>query len=212
MSKSREIIIEAFRKPQAQGQSYIGKVVSVSGNNAVVEIAGIEYDANIEVVEGEDSQKVFASPAVGSFVLVADLSGEKRAMVILKIERAEFFEIQIEEIIYRIDNGHVWVKKEGGDPEPGVLGNKNADVLTALKIEIGNLNSAVNDLINLIGAFGLAQAAASTPPPLTALSAGYGTLASGIAPIGAQLTEIINGLIEIAEAIPTTKSSVFKLD
>lgn len=106
-----EIIREAFKKGQPMPHMYIGEVKSVDGLLCNVDIAGIEYEVNLEVADGGDVNKVLMTPKVGSDVLVSDLTGEKRYFVLVKCEQIDSVETQIGTTIFKVDSDGVLIKR-----------------------------------------------------------------------------------------------------
>lgn len=96
------------------------------------------------------------------------------------------------------DEGELIKIGKGGEHEPAVLGDINADVLEGLR---SNSESAINALLT----FATAGATATASGPLAPLNPSYTALASSI-------PTIITQLIQIQQQIPNTKSEIVEVE
>lgn len=123
----------------------IGEVVSVSGEKCAVKVAGFTHeDVYLRLTDGAPAtEKILVTPKVGSFVLVADLSGgENRALTVIDVETPE-------QIDYA-KNGFKIVLKDNLKVTKGLL---NVEIDTGVKVKAGLFEVEVaNDGIKIASA------------------------------------------------------------
>ena len=151
----------------------LGEVIAVNGEKCSVKVADfIHEDVYLRLTDDTLTDSLLVTPALNSFVLIADLSGgENRALTVIDIESIAKIEykkgdfsvvmddkIKIEKGLTSIEISEaVKVKAALTEFEIDAIGVKIANATANLKPIIGNLQTNLVTILSALGLPGAAQ-------------------------------------------------------
>ncbi len=147
MDGSISTLSELLKKTNNPPSIFFGQVVSVGDDVCSVKIGDIEYaDVKLRITDESLSDKLVLKPKVDSNVLVADLSGDKRALAILQVETVDELLLTKGTIGFKITDAGFCIEKDGF-----------------------NLNTILSDFFDEVMKIIVVQGTSPNVPALTAL-------------------------------------------
>jgi hypothetical protein len=146
MDKRAQIARTLGEMLNRSGQAFFtAQVMSIENNTCTVDYDGLHIsDVRLTPTTTEKQDAILLTPAIGSFVLVATLSGDLNNLCIISMDTIESLKITIGEI-------SVFVDKQGAVFNGGSLGGfvKLGDLVK----KINNMESQLNTLKNVLKAW-----------------------------------------------------------
>jgi hypothetical protein len=92
--------------PDLNPSVFVAEVVSVQGDTCTVRLGELEYtDVALAIPSDGSSDQVLMTPPVNSFVVVADLDGEKRHLQVLAFQQVQKMQWQQGQLTLEISDG-----------------------------------------------------------------------------------------------------------
>ena len=105
--------IQGMVKGTGKAGCFTAKVKAVDGDTCSVELDGLTLtDVRLRAVVNGENSKILVTPETGSYVLVADLSGDFSQLAVVGYSEVEKIEVDAEQIIFNGGENNGLVKIE----------------------------------------------------------------------------------------------------